>query len=303
MYYVCLYVCMYACIHTYIHAWRHTYIHTYIHTCMHTCMYVCMYVCMFLCMYVCMPACMYVCMYVCMYACMHACMYVCMHACMYVCMYVCMPVCMHACMYVCIMYVCVYVCNIRMCGCMCVYVYNNIRVFVYVIYVCMFVCIYVCTYVCLHVCIYIYVTYLCICLFARPSVQTSITICQQGPSSNLFTFSKYHVVHGLAIPAEKLHSVAVIVIDTLFIYQLPWPRSQCVKALTRNLTQSGAYRKENTTRASLRLRILITNVTAHGLLWLTGLIIERIDLIYRSIQQMNNWVTSISFQTDSYAIF
>jgi hypothetical protein len=108
---------------------------------------------------------------------------------------------------------------------------------------------------------------------------------------NLFTFSKYHVFQCLATPAEKLFSVAVIVIEALFIYQLPWPRSQCVEALTRNLSQSGAYRKENTTRSSLRLQIVITNVTAHGFLWLTGLIIEIIDFINRFIDLYNEWTT------------
>ena len=134
-----------------------------------------------------------------------------------------------------------------------------------------------------------YVYTLSIYISICPSVQASIIM--SAGSLNLFSFSTHHVFQGLAIPAEKHFSVAVIVIAALFIYQLPWPRSQCVKALTRNLSQSGAYRKENTARASLRLHILITNVTANGFLGLTGLISESSDLINRFIDLHNEWTT------------
>jgi hypothetical protein len=165
--------------------------------------------------------------------------------------------------------------------------------------VCMYVCMFACMFVCMHVCMYAWMyVRLCVCMYyvyslpiyvsVCSSVQASIIICQKGPWISLLflNITFFRVWPSLL---KKLFSVAVIVIDASLICQLPWPRSQCVKALTRNSSQSGAYRQENTTRASLRLQILITSVTAHGFLWLTGLIIEMSDFINRLVDRYNDW--------------
>jgi len=135
-----------------------------------------------------------------------------------------------------------------MCVCMCAYVCVCLYYAYMYVYMCvrMYVCMYKCMYVCLCVCI-MCIRYLSMYLSVRPSVRPGIHHHLSAGSLNLFSFSTYHVFQGLAIPAEKLFSVAVTVIDALFVYQSPWPRSQCVKALTRSLSQSGAYRKENST--------------------------------------------------------
>jgi hypothetical protein len=66
-----------------------------------------------------------------------------------------------------------------------------------------------------------YVYTLPISVSVRPSVRPGILHHLSAGSLDLFSFSTYHVFQGLAIPAEKLFCVAVIVIDALFIYQLP----------------------------------------------------------------------------------
>jgi hypothetical protein len=183
----------------------------------------------------------------------------------------------------------VYVCLCIMYVCVCVY-----------FYVCMYVC--MCFYVCTCVCMYIYIRYLSIYLSVRPS----IIICHQGPwISLLFYIPRFS---GFGHPCWKAFQCSCNCDHALFIYQLPWPRSQCVKALTRNLSQSGAYHKEKA-RASLPLQILITNVTAHGFLWLTqdwlskGLI-RLIDLsIYTTNEQLSHFDQHSDWQLRDLLIF
>jgi len=71
-------------------------------------------------------------------------------------------------------------------------------------------------FVCLYY-VYLLPIYVSICPSVRPGIHHHLS----AGSLNLFSFSTYHVFQGLAIPAEKLFSVAVTVIDALFVYQSP----------------------------------------------------------------------------------
>jgi hypothetical protein len=178
--------------------------------------------------------------------------------------------------------------NVCMYVCLCMYMY-----------VCMFMYVYVCMYYVLCMYVYMYIRYLPICLSVHHHLSAG--------SLKLFTFLNITLFRVWPSLLKEPFNVAVVVIDASLIYQLPWPRSQCVKALTRDSSQGGAYSHQNTTRASLRLQIL-THYERHCS-W--HLATHRTDYrnewlhrsISQSIQRLNNWVTSIDHQADNYANF
>jgi hypothetical protein len=159
----------------------------------------------------------------------------------------------------------------------------------------------------IYIYIYIYIYLLPIYISVRPLRRPSS--CHKCPWISLLflNITFFRVWPSLL---KKLFSVAITVIDASLIYQLPWPRSQCVKALTRDSSQSGAYGQQHTTRASndcryeysLRASLLMASCDSQD--WLSKCVIWFIDWsIDTTAEQLSHFDQPSGWQLRELLIF